>query len=190
MPKLTDTQSVLLVAAAARPDLAVLPPPEALKAKGAALERTLEALRRRGLIAEAAGDKRKKIGATAEAGDGNSRRGRLIITGAGLEAIGVQESRTQDCDTAAESAPQEVGTVNPQAIRPAGKMGTLLDTVCRPGGASIKELTDATGWLPHTTRAALTRLRQRGYDVQLGTCRRAQGLSPEQHSLIDAVGAA
>jgi hypothetical protein len=49
MPKLTDTQSVLLLAAAARPDLAVLPPPKVLKAKGAALERTLEALRRRGL---------------------------------------------------------------------------------------------------------------------------------------------
>ena len=179
MPKLTNTQSVLLAAAAARPDLAVLPPPEALKAKGAALERTLEALRRRGLIAEVASDKRRKTRATAEAGVDGGRPVRLVITGAGLDAIGIQESRTQDCDTAAESAPQEAGTVNTEARRPGGKMGTLLDTVSRPGGASIEDLTVATGWLPHTTRAALTRLRQRGYDVQFGTVgeRRAYHLS-------------
>ena len=40
MPKLSDTQAVLLAAAAARPDLSVLPPPETLTLKGAALERS------------------------------------------------------------------------------------------------------------------------------------------------------
>ena len=34
-------------------------------------------------------------------------------------------------------------------------------------GATLEELTDATGWLPHTARAALTGLRKRGYDVHL-----------------------
>jgi hypothetical protein len=29
-------------------------------------------------------------------------------------------------------------------------------------GATLEELTDATGWLPHTARAALTGLRKRG----------------------------
>ena len=53
VPKLSDTQAVLLAAAAARPDLSVLPAPETLRLKGAALERTLKALRARGLIAEA-----------------------------------------------------------------------------------------------------------------------------------------
>ena len=42
MPKLSDTQAVLLAAAAARPDLRVLPAPETLKLKGAALARTLQ----------------------------------------------------------------------------------------------------------------------------------------------------
>jgi hypothetical protein len=32
---------------------------------------------------------------------------------------------------------------------------------------TLDDLTAASGWLPHTTRAALTRLRQRGYDVRL-----------------------
>ena len=54
VPKLSDTQAVLLAAAAARADLRVLPAPETLTLKGAALERTLQALLDRGLIAEAA----------------------------------------------------------------------------------------------------------------------------------------
>ena len=60
MPKLSDTQAVLLATAAARSDLSVLPPPETLTLKGAALERTLSALIRRGLIAEAAVERRAR----------------------------------------------------------------------------------------------------------------------------------
>lgn len=35
----------------------------------------------------------------------------------------------------------------------------------RDGGASTGELAAAMGWLPHTTRAALTRLRQSGHEL-------------------------
>jgi DNA-binding IclR family transcriptional regulator len=35
----------------------------------------------------------------------------------------------------------------------------------RQQGASITELAEATGWLPHTTRAALTGLRKRGHVI-------------------------
>jgi hypothetical protein len=166
MPKLTDTQSVLLAAAAARPDLAVLPPPEALKANGPALERTLEALRRRGLIAEVASDKRRKTRATAEAGVDGGRPVRLVITGAGLDAIGIQDPNRP---AAEETVPGARVPVPIAPARPGGKMGALLDAVSRPGGATIEDLTTASGWLPHTTRAALTRLRQRGFDVRLAT---------------------
>jgi hypothetical protein len=34
-------------------------------------------------------------------------------------------------------------------------------------GATIGELTEATGWLEHSTRAALTGLRHRGYELSL-----------------------
>ena len=60
MPKLSDTQAVLLAAAARRRDLSVLPPPETIRLKGAALERTLRALVVRGLIAESALGSRAK----------------------------------------------------------------------------------------------------------------------------------
>jgi Protein of unknown function (DUF3489) len=35
----------------------------------------------------------------------------------------------------------------------------------RSEGATILALTEATGWLPHTTRAALTGIRKRGFAV-------------------------
>jgi hypothetical protein len=35
----------------------------------------------------------------------------------------------------------------------------------RDGGASVAELAAAMRWLPHTTRAALTRLRQSGHEL-------------------------
>ena len=42
----------------------------------------------------------------------------------------------------------------------------MLDAVGAEGGATLAELAGLTGWLPHTTRAALTRLRQRGYALE------------------------
>ena len=68
----------------------------------------------------------------------------------------------------------------PEKARPGGKLGLLLDAVARPQGATLDELTAASGWLPHTTRAAISRLRQRGYDVRLASMgtRKAYHLVP------------
>ena len=41
----------------------------------------------------------------------------------------------------------------------------MIDLLRRADGASIVDLTQATGWLAHTTRAAITGLRKRGYAV-------------------------
>jgi hypothetical protein len=46
------------------------------------------------------------------------------------------------------------------------KQSLLLELVSREGGATLEELTSATGWLPHTARAAITGLRKRGHDVR------------------------
>ena len=36
----------------------------------------------------------------------------------------------------------------------------------RPEGATLEAIIKATGWLPHTTYAALTGLRKRGYILE------------------------
>jgi predicted transcriptional regulator of viral defense system len=43
----------------------------------------------------------------------------------------------------------------------------VIELLRRADGATILDLTQATEWLPHTTRAALTGLRKRGYAVIL-----------------------
>ena len=45
------------------------------------------------------------------------------------------------------------------------KTDTILDLLQRPTGASVAELTKATGWQPHSLRAALTGLRKKGCEV-------------------------
>ncbi len=53
------------------------------------------------------------------------------------------------------------------ATRPRGKLEVVLKAIERRKGATLAELTEATGWQPHTTRAALTRLRHRGFPMVL-----------------------
>jgi hypothetical protein len=49
--------------------------------------------------------------------------------------------------------------------RGGSKLALVIELLRRADGATIIDLTQATGWLPHTTRAALTGLRKRGYAV-------------------------
>ena len=68
-----------------------------------------------------------------------------------------------------ERAPSPIvtATTGSGQKRPTGKLGHVLDSVSAKRGASLEELVDLTGWQPHTARAALTRLRQRGFEVAL-----------------------
>lgn len=45
------------------------------------------------------------------------------------------------------------------------KAALVLGLLQRPEGATIDQLVAATGWLPHTTRAALTGLKKKGHAV-------------------------
>ena len=51
----------------------------------------------------------------------------------------------------------------------------MITLLKRPGGATLAELVAATSWLPHTTRAALTGLRKRGYAVGIDRADKARG---------------
>ena len=45
------------------------------------------------------------------------------------------------------------------------KASDVVTLLQRKSGATLAELTAATGWLPHTTRAALTGLRKKGHVI-------------------------
>ena len=77
------------------------------------------------------------------------------LTPAGYRAVGLRPPRAR----AAASAMAE--TASPSV----GKKEQVLALLRREEGASLADLMAATGWLPHTTRAALSRLRSAGEPV-------------------------
>lgn len=58
--------------------------------------------------------------------------------------------------------------------KPQTKSSLVLDMLRRPDGASLDELVAMTGWLPHTTRAALTGFRKKGHAIDK---RKADGVT-------------
>ena len=49
--------------------------------------------------------------------------------------------------------------------RPESKIAMVTRLLERAGGASLDEIVASTGWLPHTTRAALTGLKKKGHVI-------------------------
>jgi hypothetical protein len=68
--------------------------------------------------------------------------------------------------TDAAVAGDEQPATNPVNASPPSKISVIKDLLFRNDGASLDELTAATGWLPHTIRAALTGLRKKGYGIE------------------------
>src|SRR5829696_4501964 len=165
MTKLTDTQLVILSSAAQRQDHGLVLPE---RLKGQAARNTVERLISRGLVEE--------IRATGELPvwrhDDEGRYG-LRITSAGLCAIGIEpeaESTSQgrsDCEEPAQEHKARKGRAGDRhrsaAPRSGSKQALIIGLLSREEGATLANITAATGWLPHTARAALTGLRHKGY---------------------------
>ena len=66
-------------------------------------------------------------------------------------------------DTGSASAITAESTTPAATAKAPSKTSLVLDLLRSPAGASIEELVAATGWLPHTTRAALTGLKKKGH---------------------------
>ena len=62
----------------------------------------------------------------------------------------------------------------PKAKRRGTKQARVITLLRRDTGASLRELIAATGWLPHTTRAALTGLRHKGFVLDRASARTAR----------------
>jgi predicted ArsR family transcriptional regulator len=61
--------------------------------------------------------------------------------------------------------PTTIREQKPAAVRAGSKQAQLIALLMRPNGKSIDELSQAFGWLPHTTRAVISGLRKSGHIV-------------------------
>lgn len=63
---------------------------------------------------------------------------------------------------AAEASPQPLAET---AAKPESKAARILRLMQRTEGATLDEMVAETGWLPHTTRAAMTGLKRKGHTI-------------------------
>jgi hypothetical protein len=184
MTRLSDTQLVILSAAAQREDLSVLPLPETLSLKGGALNKVMDSLRNRGLI--------RVLG-----GDGGPER--VVLTSEGMAAIGVEteddasegatpadtgataavaEAQANDAAAPAPEAdgaaapakgkakakaakakstkPEKAATGGKPTPRAGTKQAQMIELLKRPEGATVEQIAAATGWQHHTIRGAIS----------------------------------
>jgi len=68
--------------------------------------------------------------------------------------------------TASDTKRDRSTSIASSRLRVGTKGALVVALISRPDGASLSDLVAATGWLPHTTRAALTGLRKRGVAIE------------------------
>ena len=158
MTKLSDTQAIILSAAAQREDRIALPLPESLR--GGAAAKVIGAMLAKGFLEEVDADMRKGEPVWRETGDGHGVT--LVATDAGLAAIGIEpedanpapagattEEPAPDTPTETEAAPKA------RTPREGTKQATLIAMLRAPDGTTIEEIMAATGWQSHTVRGAM-----------------------------------
>ncbi len=163
MPRLSDSQLVVLTAACQRPDRCVFP--VTAKLKGNAAGNVLKSLLNKGLIKEV----RAKRDDTVWRHDKKRGRVTLNATRDAFAALGIDEreapSEVDDDDAVAPSNDVEAATADKKAPKKAGtkprrtptdsKQAQLIEMLKHAGGASIEEIVTAFGWQAHTVRGTI-----------------------------------
>ena len=186
MTKLSDTQLVILSAAAQRADLSVLPLPDSLKLKGGALNKVMDSLRNRGLIRVTRRPTADPSGwsSPARAWPRSASSPRTTSRGAAA-ADTAPTSAEADASAAEAPAPateadgaatpakrkakaqgQGEGRAKPprprlrRPTKPTPRAGTkqalMIEMLKRPEGATVEQIAAATGWQHHTIRGAIS----------------------------------
>ena len=161
MTKLSDTQAIILSAAAQREDRIALPLPESLR--GGAAAKVVGAMLAKGFLEEVDADMRNGELVWRETGDGHGVT--LVATDAGLGAIGIETEGANTAPMGATDAPTEQPapdtptgaepTPKTRTPREGTKQATLITMLRAPDGATIEEIMAATGWQSHTVRGAM-----------------------------------
>ena len=159
MTQLSDTQAIILSAAAQRPERIALPLPESLR--GGAAAKVVTTMIAKGLLQEVEVNLRRGELIWRETGDGHGTT--LVATDAGLAAIGIEPDEADAAPASATDAPQQDPAPDGDAEaahatrtpRAGTKQAALIAMLRSPEGATIEEITAANGWQSHTVRGAI-----------------------------------
>lgn len=152
MADLTETQTRILTASAQRPGYLAMPLPKGLH--GAAAKKVVGMLIGRGLVVEVDADIRKGEPLWRETGDGHGTT--LVVTEAGLVAIGVEPVVTQTKRRVRVAPNASTSPAAPKTPHAGTKQAQLITMLQAPEGASIAEIVTATGWQAHTARGTIS----------------------------------
>ncbi|GEL43464.1 hypothetical protein MEX01_40550 [Methylorubrum extorquens] len=153
-PPVTPLHHDLLRAAARRSDHRLTPPDRVL---GGARKRLGEKLIAIGVAERVVGGE-PIWDRSPSGGDSGLRLTDVGIALAGVQADEASEQEAGERGPAPASAPDEP--------RASTKIARVLVLLRQPDGADLQILTAATGWQPHTVRAALTGLRGKGHVIE------------------------
>jgi len=155
MTKLTETQTIILSAGAQRPENIALPLPKGLA--GAAAKMAVTKMIERGWLQEVDANLRRGEPLWRETGDGHGTT--LVVTEAGLLAIGIEPVVAKTVVAirkhAAETPAPTLPAASQPKLRTGTKQATLISMLRAPDGATIEEIMTATGWQSHTVRGAM-----------------------------------
>ena len=158
---LNDLQLVLLSTASQRDDGGIFPVAASIAKEKDRIRKAVQLLLKRSLIEERPTKDRRL--AWREQDDQPLA---VFITAAGRSLI---ERAGDAAETAAHEASNPKSDKNGvEDVHKGSKKELVLGLLRRPDGATLNDLVTSTGWLPHTTRAALTGLRKRGHVVEKG----------------------
>ncbi len=165
--KLSDTQLVILSKAAQREDRRVEHPAHL---RGGAADKVIAALSAKSLIELIPEEPFPRSVIVSNGEQQRPARWRISVTG--LAAIGIDDATDDRLENGDPGEPiariaQAIQHRHASARMPRAdsKQLQLTAMLSREEGASISEIATALGWLPHTTRAALTGLRHKGYEL-------------------------
>lgn len=161
--KLSDLQLILLKTAAQRADGSLLPPADSVPDHRQRISKSVASLIKLGYA-----DERQVIdSALSWRIEGDQLIG-AVISDAGRQAIGIEAEASDALPR--DAAEAEAYDVPDEAVpeRRPTKTALVLTLLRREQGATLAELVEATGWLPHTTHAALTGLRKKGHALAKG----------------------
>lgn len=162
MPKLTDSQLVILSTAANRDSGAILPLADSLTLNKGTATLVLKALIKKGLIKE----KPAPAGAEIWREGDDADRVTLAITRTGLNAINIEPEDAAEAPSASKTTTRAGHPAKRSRKSSAGrtaaaaKAGTkqalMIDLLKRKNGATIDEVVAATNWQAHSVRGAIS----------------------------------